>query len=236
MSFDEKGQNGPPGRFNTRMQNSATRLHEHKTGLIGGVGAFNDKSNLLLAEVVSQSDKIDSDCPADNSDQLLAGDEASGQHDVFGGSIASDKQDSNERSDQFDTEAEIELKKELKNVVVGTKLGEGTFGEVFEGMYKPKLTPGESRIVTDVKNSLPPNMAVKIVHTDNDTKFIEKLRHECHLLKTINHDNIVKYYGFTDSDDQKTASIFMELMPHSLKTSYDNFGPMNEKILRRHTR
>jgi hypothetical protein len=28
------------------------------------------------------------------------------------------------------------LKKELKNVLRGKKLGEGTFGMVFEGMYK----------------------------------------------------------------------------------------------------
>ena len=59
-------------------------------------------------------------------------------------------------------------------------------------------------------------MAVKVVRTDNDEKIIQKLRHECNLLKTIDHPNIVKYYGFIVSEDKTEASIFMELMPHSL--------------------
>lgn len=79
-------------------------------------------------------------------------------------------------------------------------------------------------------------MAIKVVRTDNDDKIIAKLRHECNLLKTIDHPNIVKYYGFLEGDDKIESSIFMELMPHSLQTSYENFGPMNESILRRHTR
>ena len=79
-------------------------------------------------------------------------------------------------------------------------------------------------------------MAVKVFNTDKDEKFIAKLRHECNLLKTVDHPNIVKYYGFVESLDQTEASIFMELMPHSLQTSYEYFGPMNERILRRHTR
>lgn len=43
------------------------------------------------------------------------------------------------------------MKKELRNVHRGNKLGEGTFGMVFEGMYKAQLKPGESRIATDHK-------------------------------------------------------------------------------------
>jgi serine/threonine protein kinase len=103
-------------------------------------------------------------------------------------------------------------------------------------MYKPQLKPGESRIATEIKSRLPPNMAVKVFSTDRDDNFIAKLRQECNLLKTVDHPNIVKYYGFVESQDQTEASIFMELMPHSLQTSYENFGPMNERILRRHTR
>ncbi len=64
------------------------------------------------------------------------------------------------------------MKKELRNVHRGNKLGEGTFGMVFEGMYKAQLKPGESRIATEIKTHLPPNMAVKVLRTDNDQKFI----------------------------------------------------------------
>ena len=38
------------------------------------------------------------------------------------------------------------------------------------------------------------------------------------------------------NEERNEASIFMELMPHSLQSSYNQFGPMNEIILRRHTK
>lgn len=155
----------------------------------------------------------------DTSDQnLLAANSAFGDN--------SENHDSNETKSGNESEAELELKKELRNVVRGKLLGEGTFGTVYEGMYKPQIKPGESKIATEIKSKLPPNMAVKVVSTDKDE--MAKLRHECNLLKTIEHPNIVKYYGVVESTDQTEASIFMELMPHSLQTSYENFGPMNE--------
>ena len=150
-----------------------------------------------LPEVASQSDKIDSDIPGDNSDQNLL---AASSGDVFCDNSNSENHDSNETKSGID-EAEVELKKELRNVVRGKRLGEGTFGVVFEGMYKPQLKPGESRIATEIKSRLPPNMAVKVVSTDKDEKFIAQLRHECNLLKNVIHPNIVKYYGFVESQD-----------------------------------
>lgn len=135
----------------------------------------------------SQSEKIDSDIQADNSDPNL-----------FASAFSSENQDSNETKN-FENEFEIELKKELRNVVRGKLLGEGAFGCVYEGMYKPQIKPGESKIATEIKSKLPPNMAVKVVKTDKDEKFISKLKHECNLLKTIDHPNIVKYYGFIES-------------------------------------
>jgi hypothetical protein len=121
-----------------------------------------------LPEVASQSDKIDSDIQGDQSDQNLL---AASSGDVFCDHSTSENHDSNETKSGLD-EAEIELKKELRNVVLGKRLGEGTFGVVYEGMYKPQLKPGESRIASEIKSKLPPNMAVKVVSTDKDEKFI----------------------------------------------------------------
>jgi len=140
-----------------RMQCSASCLGEN--GLL----------NLCsLPEVASQSDKIDSDIQGDQSDQNLL---AASSGDVFCDHSTSENHDSNETKSGLD-EAEIELKKELRNVVLGKRLGEGTFGVVYEGMYKPQLKPGESRIASEIKSKLPPNMAVKVVSTDKDEKFI----------------------------------------------------------------
>ena len=121
-----------------------------------------------LPEVASQSDKIDSDIQGDQSDQNLL---AASSGDVFCDHSTSENHDSNETKSGLD-EAEIELKKELRNVVLGKRLGEGTFGVVYEGMYKPQLKPGESRIASEIKSKLPPNMAVKVVSTEKDEKFI----------------------------------------------------------------
>ena len=96
---------------------------------------------------------------------------AASSGDVFCDHSTSENHDSNETKSGLD-EAEIELKKELRNVVLGKRLGEGTFGVVYEGMYKPQLKPGESRIAFEIKSKLPPNMAVKVVSTEKDEKFI----------------------------------------------------------------
>jgi serine/threonine protein kinase len=78
-------------------------------------------------------------------------------------------------------------------------------------------------------------MAIKVVEA-KDKRFLKKLYHECELLKTLNHPNIVNYFGCVMDEEKSEASIFMELMPHSLVSSYRQFGPMNENILRKHTK
>ena len=65
---------------------------------------------------------------------------------------------------------------------------------------------------------------------------MNKLEHELELLRTLKHKNIVQYYGCLINEEQKEASIFMELMPNSLQTQYRGFGPLHEKVIRRHTR
>jgi serine/threonine protein kinase len=105
----------------------------------------------------------------------------------------------------------------------GELLGEGTFGKVYAGLYNGS------------NSRLPPNMAIKVVQV-KEKKFLKRLYHECELLKTLDHPNIVKYFGCVMDEEKSEASIFMELMPHSLVSSYRQFGSLNENIIRRHTR
>jgi mitogen-activated protein kinase kinase kinase len=76
-------------------------------------------------------------------------------------------------------------------------------------------------------------MAIKVVQA-KDKALLRKLHHECELLKTLNHPNIVKYYGCVMKENE--AEIYMELMPHTLASSYKQFGAMNEILLRKHTK
>jgi serine/threonine protein kinase len=65
------------------------------------------------------------------------------------------------------------------------------------------------------KFDIPPQLAIKVVKTE-DENLKQKLLHECELLRSFNHENIIKYYGCVIEKDE--ASIFMELMPHSLSS------------------
>ena len=58
-------------------------------------------------------------------------------------------------------------------------------------------------------------MAIKVVRVE-DKRLQKKLELELELLKTLKHDHIVQYYGCLVNEEEKEASIFMELMPHSL--------------------
>jgi serine/threonine protein kinase len=62
-------------------------------------------------------------------------------------------------------------------------------------------------------------MAVKVVQA-KDKRLLRRLVHECELLKSLVHPNIVNYFGCVIDESNSEASIFMELMPHSLVSSY----------------
>ena len=67
------------------------------------------------------------------------------------------------------------------------------------------------------ENALPPQMAIKVVIVE-DKRFQSKLEAELELLRTIKHRHIVQYYGCIIHEEKQEASIFMELMPHSLQS------------------
>lgn len=78
-------------------------------------------------------------------------------------------------------------------------------------------------------------MAIKVVHVE-DKRLQKKLEAELELLRTLKHKHIVQYYGCLVNEEEKEASIFMELMPRSLYTQYKDFGPLHENIIKRHTK
>ena len=78
-------------------------------------------------------------------------------------------------------------------------------------------------------------MAIKVVFVE-DKRLLSKLEAELELLRTIKHRHIIQYYGCLINKEEQEASIFMELMPHSLQSQYRNFGPLHERVIKRHTR
>ena len=104
-----------------------------------------------MTEVISESQKtssldfikteIKSDYPMEQSeDNNLASNEFGDNDDSVGGGP---KSDTIKQIDQ-------ELKAQLSNVQRGELLGEGTFGKVYQGMYKGKTNREE-----DIKQTLP---------------------------------------------------------------------------------
>ena len=71
-------------------------------------------------------------------------------------------------------------------------------------------------------------MAIKVVKTE-DENLKSKLLHECELLRSFHHENIIKYYGCVIENNE--ASIYMELMPHSLSSQLKSFGSLHERII-----
>ena len=58
-------------------------------------------------------------------------------------------------------------------------------------------------------------MALKVIKAE-DRVLLRRIFHECELLRTLNHPNIVRYLGCLMNEEKNEASIFIELMPHSL--------------------
>mmetsp|Transcript_8701 Transcript_8701/g.10751 ORF Transcript_8701/g.10751 Transcript_8701/m.10751 type:complete len:232 (-) Transcript_8701:1258-1953(-) len=107
-------------------------------------------------------------------------------------------------------------RQELQTVKRGQKLGEGSFGAVFQGLYDGASTQSQySGSNGSGENPLPPQMAIKVLRVE-DKRLLNKLEHELELLRTLKHRHIVQYYGCLINEEEKEASIFMELMPHSL--------------------
>eukprot|EP01125_Pyxidicula_operculata_P020147 TRINITY_DN738_c1_g4_i2.p1 TRINITY_DN738_c1_g4~~TRINITY_DN738_c1_g4_i2.p1 ORF type:complete len:1263 (-),score=476.77 TRINITY_DN738_c1_g4_i2:129-3917(-) len=104
----------------------------------------------------------------------------------------------------------------------GGRLGGGSYGDVYLGL---NLDTGEL-------------LAVKQVALGGDaaqSKEVQALQQEISILRTLEHPNIVRYYG--SSIEGNMFNIFLECVPSgSLASFIANFGPLPETVARIYTR
>uniref|UniRef100_A0A8C3S5I3 Mitogen-activated protein kinase kinase kinase 3 n=1 Tax=Chelydra serpentina TaxID=8475 RepID=A0A8C3S5I3_CHESE len=107
----------------------------------------------------------------------------------------------------------------------GKLLGQGAFGRVY--------------LCYDVDTGR--ELAAKQVQFDPDSpetsKEVSALECEIQLLKNLQHDRIVQYYGCLRDRAEKTLTIFMEYMPGgSVKDQLKAYGALTENVTRKYTR
>nr|XP_020651774.1 mitogen-activated protein kinase kinase kinase 3 isoform X2 [Pogona vitticeps] len=107
----------------------------------------------------------------------------------------------------------------------GKLLGQGAFGCVY--------------LCYDVDTGR--ELAAKQVQFDPDSpetsKEVSALECEIQLLKNLQHERIVQYYGCLRDRAEKTLSIFMEYMPGgSVKDQLKAYGALTENVTRKYTR
>ncbi|GBL49268.1 ATP binding [Candidozyma auris] len=111
--------------------------------------------------------------------------------------------------------------------VQGARIGSGSFGTVVLGM--DPMT-GELMAVKQVPI---PTGAAR--HNDSQRSMIEALHHEMTLLKELNHENIVRYYG--SSSEGSFLNIFLEYVPGgSVQSMLQSYGPFEEPLIRNFVR
>ncbi|XP_032880848.1 mitogen-activated protein kinase kinase kinase 2 [Amblyraja radiata] len=108
---------------------------------------------------------------------------------------------------------------------LGKLLGQGAFGRVY--------------LCYDADTAR--ELAVKQVQFDPDSpetsKEVNALECEIQLLKNLQHERIVQYYGCLRDPQDRTLSIFMEYMPGgSIKDQLKAYGALTENVTRRYTR
>lgn len=107
----------------------------------------------------------------------------------------------------------------------GKLLGQGAFGRVY--------------LCYDADTGR--ELAAKQVQFDpqspETSKEVSALECEIQLLKNLQHDRIVQYYGFLRDKAEKTLTIFMEYMAGgSVKDQLKAYGALTENVTRKYTR
>ena len=86
--------------------------------------------------------------------------------------------------DELTTESPYELQKDLKFI---KEIDHGAFGEVIHAY--------------ETKQNL--DLAIKVINKFGaDNQLIKEMKEEISILKKINHDNIVKFYGYSETNNQ----------------------------------
>lgn len=146
--------------------------------------------------------------------ELLHVDSDSDDEDVFAGYY-----------DEDDLDIESISEEGPKNWIQGARIGAGSFGTVYLGM---NALTGELMAVKQIPL---PNANTS---QDVEKSMIEQQR-EMTLLKQLNHENIVRYYG--SSTDETSLNIFLEYVPGgSVQSMLKSYGPFEEPLIRNFVR
>ncbi|EDK43085.1 hypothetical protein LELG_01263 [Lodderomyces elongisporus NRRL YB-4239] len=140
------------------------------------------------------------------------------------------------------------------NWLKGAKIGSGSFGTVYLGMnpytgelmavkqipLHPAAEAGASAGTTpnnvdgSPRSPNKPGRYTKQIAFQNDPlqkKVMEEQEREMMLLKELNHENIVRYFG--SKTDDKYLNIFLEYVPGgSVQTMLNSYGPFEEPLIR----
>ncbi len=90
------------------------------------------------------------------------------------------------------------------NIIKGTLIGKGNFGEVYKCIWKIPNAGKLSQITVAVKYTIPCH--------DLDSKFIAEAQKEFNILSKLEHENIVQVYGYFVENNQ--FAIVMEYIEH----------------------
>ncbi|KAK6461760.1 kinase-like domain-containing protein [Scheffersomyces coipomensis] len=110
-----------------------------------------------------------------------------------------------------------------KHWLKGARIGAGSFGTVYLGMNS---FTGEVMAVKQV-----PLPKSNNGDSEEQQRLIQEQQREMSLLKELNHENIVRYFGA--STDEENLNIFLEYVPGgSVQSMLQSYGPFEEPLIR----
>ena len=97
--------------------------------------------------------------------------------------------------------------------------------------FMEKIAHGSFGTVIHMKDILSnKDLAVKIINKSGSTlNLISKMKEEINILKQLNHENIIKFFGFNETNSK--LYIIMEYLPFGTLSTWikNNMGKINEE-------
>jgi len=110
----------------------------------------------------------------------------------------------------------------FENFVKGEVIGEGSYGVVFTVLDK---NTGKVYAVKEMKTTV----------SDPHLKFCQSFKNEIHILSTLEHKNVLRYYGYV-LENEKIKLITDYMAEGSLRKVIDEMGPIPVQLIKLYTR